>query len=82
MRPFERRRFISEVQKEENRLYSLHLGDIGSDMSGKVDEEFNGKVKEALNEPEIHFYLRFGYRAGSYIETIRPGCLDVQGLVM
>jgi hypothetical protein len=58
MRPHEQRRFISEAQKEVNRLYSLHLADIESDIKGKVDEEFNRKVKEALNEPEINFYLR------------------------
>jgi hypothetical protein len=34
------------------------LADIESDIKGKVDEEFNRKLKEALNEPEVNFYLR------------------------
>jgi hypothetical protein len=58
MRPYDQRRFISDAQKEVSRLYNLHLADIESDMKGKVDEEFNKKVKEALNEVEIKFYLR------------------------
>jgi hypothetical protein len=58
MRPYEQRRFMSEAQKEVNRLYNLHLADIESDIKGKVDEEFNRKIKEALNDAEISFYLR------------------------
>ena len=58
MRPFERRRVISKGQKEVNRLYSLHLADIESDIDGKVNEEFNRKFKEALNEPEIKFFFK------------------------
>ena len=58
MRPYQQRRFMSEVQKQVNRLYSLHLSDIESDLKGEVDENFGGKFKEALDGPEINFVLR------------------------
>ena len=58
MRPFERRRFISKGQKEVNRLYSLQLADIEWDINRNINEEFNRKFKEALNEPEIKFFFK------------------------
>ena len=54
----ERGRFVSQAQTRANRLYNMHLGDIEGDIKGEMDEEFNRKFKEALNEPEIKFYLR------------------------
>lgn len=58
MNAVERRQIMSRGQKDLNRLYALHIADIESDIKGKVDEKFNTKFKEALNNPEINFYLR------------------------
>ena len=45
-------------RKFEDRLYALQNTDIEADLTGKVNEEFNKKLRKALGEPEVNFYLR------------------------
>jgi len=58
MRPYEVRKFMSNVQKELNRVRDLHLRDITSDIKGTVDKDLDKKLSEALKEPKFAFFVR------------------------
>lgn len=84
MSVYERRRFISEVQRKWNQVYNLHLSEIQSEILGKRDLELNEKLREALKEPEIAFFFRawvpcwllYGEYAPRMMRRARMGDLD------
>jgi hypothetical protein len=78
------RKNLEEGQKHWGEIYKLHLDDIQLDIDGKIDEDLNKKLKEALTIPEMIFFLKvwtpcffqYGEYPGKLLRKARLGDMD------